>query len=91
MRYETEFSLLSKLKIKLFTNLKAVIPYSQLILINQDLQVLWLYFCPVCFSEIRNCNAQVYLWIISGEFPLSLLGDKTVGWDHFTTVMSEVC
>lgn len=41
------FSLLSILKIKFFTNLKDGTRASQLTLINQDLQILRLYFCLV--------------------------------------------
>lgn len=52
--------------------------------------MLRLYFCLVCFSEIKSCNAQVFLRIFSREFLLSLLGAKTAGWDHFTIVTSEV-
>lgn len=81
----------TKDKTKFFTHLKDGTPYSQLTLINQDLQILRLYFCLVCFSEIKSCNAQVCLWIFSRGFLLSLFGAKTAGWDHFTIVMSEVC
>ena len=78
-------------KTKFFTNLKGGTAYSQLNFNKSGPTDAESLFCLVCFSEIKSCNAQVFLWIFSREFLLSLLGAKTAGWDHFTIVTSEVC